>query len=142
MKRDLILFLGQAREWGMKLIGAPPSVPREKVLEIYRETASGHVLVGRLWCEHQEYVFSYDSSYKGKPISAFPKMDHEYRSSHLWPFFAIRIPPLDRNDMRQEIANRSLSEDQIIEILGSVARVSVSNPYEFKLVEPVSNGAS
>ena len=36
-------------------------------------------------------------------------------------------------DMREEIVNRSLNKDQTIEILGSIAKVSVSNPYEFKL---------
>ena len=31
------------------------------------------------------------------------------------------------------MSSRSLEKDQVIEILGLFARVSVSNPYEFKL---------
>ena len=41
---------------------------------------------------------------------------------------------MDREDMQKEIEKRSLNENQIIEILGSVAKVSVTSPYEFKLV--------
>ena len=68
-----------------------------------------------------------------EPISAFPRIDKEYRSECLWPFFAVRIPPMEREDVKEEITNRSLKEDQVIEILGSIARVSVTNLYEFRL---------
>ena len=134
MKKDLFELLSEAKNWGMNLISASSTTPREHALEVYCKTAVELVLVGRLSCEKEEYVFRYDSSYVGEPISAFPIMDQEYRSRHLWPFFAIRIPPLNREDMREEITNRSLREDQIIEVLGSVAKVSVANPYEFRLV--------
>ena len=133
MKRDLVSLLGQARDWGISLFSASSKTPKELKLEVYRKMSDQLVLIGRLSCEEDEYVFRYDTSYAGKPISAFPKLNQEYRSKLLWPFFAIRIPPLDREDMREEIAKRSLGEDQILEILGSVAKVSVANPYEFKL---------
>ena len=133
MTKDLFSLLSQAKEWGVRLIHAPSNTPQEQALEVYKNTAAKRVLVGRLTSDMGEYVFRYASSYKAEPISAFPRKNHEYRSKRLWPFFAIRIPPLDREDMRREIAHRSLREDQVIEILGSVAKVSVSNPYEFKL---------
>ena len=134
MKKGFLGVLNNAKSWGMNLIGAPPTAPRERTLEVYRQSMVEPVLVGRLSCERGEYVFRYVSGYAGKPISAFPRKDREYRSKHLWPFFAIRIPPLDREDMRKEIATRSLKEDQTIELLGSVAKVSIANPYEFRLV--------
>ena len=133
MKANIAELFNQAKIWGMNLIHAPSETPVERTLEIYRQSADERLLVGRLSCEQGEFVFRYDSSYRGEPISAFPDTEEEYRSRHLWPFFAIRIPPLDREDMRREIKNQSLGEDQIIEILGSVAKVSVTNPYEFKL---------
>ena len=133
MTRDLVSLLAQAKEWGVSLFGVSSKTPKELTLEVYRKTPSEDVWVGRLLCEGDEYVFRYDPSYAGQPISAFPALNQEYRSTFLWPFFAIRIPPLDREDMREEIANRSLGEDQVLEILGSVAKVSVANPYEFKL---------
>ncbi len=35
--------------------------------------------------------------------------------------------------MQKQISSGSLERDQVLEILGSVAKVSVTNPYEFKL---------
>ena len=134
MKENWMDLLNQARIWGTNLVYGTSETPMEQTLEIYRQSADERFLVGRLSCEQGEFVFRYDPNYRGKPISAFPNTEQEYRSRHLWPFFAIRIPPLDREDMRREIRNQSLREDQIIEILGSVAKVSVTNPYEFKLV--------
>ena len=133
MKRDLVSLLSQAKDWGASLFGTSSKTPKELTLEVCRTTPGEVVLVGRLSCEGDEYVFRYDTDYAQKPISAFPILHQEYRSTHLWPFFAIRIPPLDREDMREEIANRSLGEDQVLEILGSVAKVSVANRYEFRL---------
>ena len=133
MKTEFFGFLNQTKDWGMNLVTASSTAPRERVLEVYRKTAIKLNLVGRLSRENGEFVFRYDPGYVGEPISAFSTMNQEYRSSHLWPFFAIRIPPLDREDMRKEITNRSLRKDQIIEILGSVAKISLSNPYGFKL---------
>ena len=134
MKKDFLGLLSQTKDWGMNLISASSTTPREQTLAVYHKTGPEAILVGRLSCEQGEYVFRYDSGYVGKPISAFPRMGQEYRSGRLWPFFAIRIPPLNREDVREEIANRSLREDQILEVLGSVAKVSVANPYEFELV--------
>ena len=133
MKMQFVELLNHVKTWGINSVRAPSTKLEETTLEIYRQTTDESSLVGRLWCEDGEFVFRYDSGYRGKPISAFPDIEHEYRSVRLWPFFAVRIPPLDREDMRREIKNRSLRDDRVIEILGSVARVSVTNPYEFKL---------
>ncbi len=120
--------------WGTNLVQASSDESPERILGIYRPSSGEDRLVGRLFREQEEFVFRYDSDYDKDPISAFPKIDKEYRSKHLWPFFAVRIPPMDREDMQKEIERRSLNENQIIEILGSVARVSVTSPYKFKLV--------
>lgn len=133
MKKQFVELLGHVKTWGMNTFHAPSTTSVVQTLEVYRMSTEENVLVGRLSCEDDEFVFRYDSNYRWKPISAFPDTAHEYRSKSLWPFFAIRIPPFDREDMRREIVNQSLREDQIIEILGSVAKVSVTNPYEFKL---------
>ena len=132
MKKNFMDLLNP-KAWGTNLFHASSRSPLGRSLEIYRQTPDGKYLVGRLFREQDEFVFRYDSDYGKEPISAFPQIGQEYRSQHLWPFFAVRIPPIDREDMREEISARSLEEDQIIEILGSVAKVSVTNPYEFKL---------
>lgn len=133
MKRNWIDLFSQARIWGVDVVHASSEASKEQALEVYRQSENERFLVGRLSCENGEFVFRYDPNYAGDPISAFPNTVQEYRSSRLWPFFAIRIPPLDREDMRKEIESQSLDKDKIIEILGSVAKVSVTNPYEFKL---------
>ena len=133
MKKQFVELLNHVKTWGMNAVRAPSTTPVEQTLEIYRQSADDNSLVGRLSCEEGEFIFRYDENYKGKPISAFPEIKHEYRSRNLWPFFAVRIPPLNREDMRREIEKQSLREDQIIEILGSVTKVSITNPYEFKL---------
>ena len=132
MKKSF-MYLLNPKAWGANLIHAPSGAPLGRSLEIYRQMPDGGCLVGRLSREQDEFVFRYDSNYGAEPISAFPRIDQEYRSQHLWPFFAVRIPPIDREDMRKEISDLSLEEDQIIEILGLVAKVSATNPYEFKL---------
>ena len=133
MKKDIFDLLAHAKFWGTKRIRAPSETPPARTLEVFLQPAEPTSLIGRLSCEQGEYVFRYEPSYEGAPISAFPNMEQVYRSKNLWPFFATRIPPLDREDVRNAINERELREDQTIEILGSVARVSVANPYEFKL---------
>ena len=132
MKKSFMDLLNP-KVWRANLIRTSSATPMERKLDIYKQTPDGLCLVGRLSCEQDEFVFRYDPAYREEPISAFPGIDQEYRSQHLWPFFAVRIPPIDREDMRKEILDLSLEEDQIIEILGLVAKVSVTNPYEFKL---------
>lgn len=131
MKKIFVSWLNP-KVWGTCRIDTS-TTPVEHKLEVYRHTPDARSLVGRLSWEQDEFVFRYAPEYGSEPISAFPRIDQEYRSRHLWPFFAVRIPPLDRDDMREEILKRSLQEDQIIEILGGVAKVSVTNPYEFEL---------
>jgi HipA-like protein len=133
MKKSVFDLLTSARFWGTKRIPAPSTMPTESTLEVYLQSDGQPTLVGCLSWEQGEYVFRYEPSYTGRPISAFPEVGQEYRSRYLWPFFATRIPPLDREDMRKVINERKLNEDQTIEILGSIARLSTANPYEFRL---------
>lgn len=121
------------KSWGSNLIRASSDQSTERTLKIYRRTSGEPWLVGMLFRDQGEFVFRYDPEYDKVPISAFPEIDMEYRSESLWPFFAVRIPPMEREDVREEISNLSLEKDQVIEILGSIAKVSVTNPYVFKL---------
>lgn len=134
MKQKFADILKLAKVWGMSIDHEAPRGSEQHTLDVYRQSAGKHLLVGHLSSEQGEFVFRYDVDYTGKAISAFPDTSREYRSKRLWPFFAIRIPPFDREDMRNEIDSRSLNKEQVIEILGSLAKVSATNPYEFKLV--------
>ena len=132
MKRSFWDLL-KPNAWGTNLMQASADSSPERALSIYRHTPNESCLVGRLFREQEELVFRYADGFKLEPISAFPDKDKEYRSKALWPFFAVRIPPMDREDMQKQISSGSLEKDQVLEILGSVAKVSVTNPYEFKL---------
>jgi len=148
MRKSLFEFLSQVKEvkeWGLSLIEArqplseQPTASTEKhFVEIYRRGESGETVIGFLSQEGEEFVFRYDPKYAGSPISGFSRKNEEYRSGKLWPFFAVRVPPFSRQDMKEEMKKLSLSEGQIIEILGLITKVSISNPYEFRLKGPLA----
>ncbi len=133
MEKLAELLRNQRRSWGIHIFRAGRETSPEQYLEIYRETPGGRSLVGSLSQEEEKFVFRYDPDYRAEPISAFPDLAKEYRSEELWPFFSVRIPPIEREDMREAIAARNIKSDQPIELLGKVAKFSVTNPYEFQL---------
>jgi hypothetical protein len=94
-------------------------------------------LVGKLWQDQGDFVFEYDKAFAASPtaeaLSPFPQLDETYRSEELWPFFAVRIPPLRRADVRSLLEERGLKPGQTLEILGTLARRSATNPYELAL---------
>ena len=134
MLNNLVSLVGKAREWGTSLFQAPSERAAYTKLEVYRSTSDEPVLVGRLTSEAGVYIFSYDERYTGSPVPAFPDKGREYRSEFLWPFFAIRIPPLEREDVRQEMERKKLDEKDVFGILGTLGRISISNSYELRLV--------
>jgi HipA-like protein len=93
--------------------------------------------IGVLWQEDGFFRFKYDHAFvaseDAEPILAFPELRTEYVSRDLWPFFAVRIPPPDREDVRQALERLQLRPDQTLEILGKLARRSISNAYRFDL---------
>ena len=133
MSKSIFELLSHAKFWGSNLVQASSRTPAERNLEVFRSSWERRELVGRLSLEDGEFVFRYAEEYRGEPISAFPRIDREYRSGHLWPFFSVRIPPLSRDDMQDEIRSRALDEKDTLKVLGSVAKTSVTNPYEFVL---------
>jgi HipA-like protein len=95
------------------------------------------ILVGTLSQEEGDFVFRYDPGYVqlpgARPISAFPELLKEYKEKVLWPFFAARIPPLDREDVRAEIAKSHLQPHDTIRMLGTLSTKTITNPYRFEL---------
>jgi len=94
-------------------------------------------IIGTLSQERGEFVFRYDSGYAAdptaEPIPAFPDRESEYRSKDLWPFFAVRIPPVNRQDVSAALEHRGIRPDQTLEILGALASRTISNPYKLEL---------
>jgi HipA-like protein len=126
----------QLRSWGTVLPRA--SGDRGPTIHVYAPGKDREMRrIGTLWQEGRDFVFRYDPTFvaspDAEPISAFPELDETYRSAELWPFFAVRIPPLRREDVRMLLQKRGLRPEQTLEVLGAIARKSATNPYELRL---------
>lgn len=139
MEKIAEMIRKQSHFWGTHIFQAGGQPSSKRCLAIYIGIPDGdeRSLVGRLFQEkseeQSEFVFRYDPAYHKEPISDFPYLEREYRSKALWPFFSARIPPIDREDIREAIKALHIQSDQPLELLGKVARVSVTSPYEFQL---------
>lgn len=96
-------------------------------------TAEDPLLVGTLSCEDGQYIFRYSEVFKHRPelptIGAFPDRNHVYRSSELWPFFQVRIPPVDRPDVRQILEEKKLDRRDLMSLLPALGGRAVTSPY-------------
>jgi HipA-like protein len=125
--------------WGLALPQASPEVVAVRVRVLAPVEGAQHELrlIGVLSQEEGSFVFRYDPSFvastEAEPILAFPDLQTEYRSRELWPFFAVRIPPADRKDVREALARMHLRPDQTLEVLGTLAKRSISNAYRLDL---------
>lgn len=129
-------IMDQVRTWGMVLPRATGH--QGAVVQVYGPGKNGALqLVGRLWQEGGEFLFRYDSAFvslpDAEPISAFPQLDETYRSTELWAFFAVRIPPLRRADVKELLERLGIKAEQTLEVLGALAGKSPTNPYELRL---------
>lgn len=140
MKKPLTKVLDAIRDqlesWGFRAPRAGVADQGPRVL-LFGPSAGTTRRIGILSQEGGEFVFRYDHDFAqspgAEPLPAFPALDEEYRSRDLWPFFAVRIPPAERSDVRAALEHRGLRPEQTLEILAAVAKRSVSNPYRLEL---------
>ena len=111
-------------------------VHSQGALRVLVQTGSGMRLIGTLHKEGDEFVFRYDTAFSSapsaKPISAFPDLHREYRSERLWPFFSIRIPRVERQDVREVMERRDIPSDDVLRLLGELSSRAVASPYRFE----------
>ena len=91
------------------------------------------ILVGTLRREADDFVFEYSTEFvkSGLPLLPdFPKTGEVYRSPDLWPFFLVRLPPVDRPDVRAEIERMNRQADHTLQILSRLGRAAITSPYE------------
>jgi HipA-like protein len=97
---------------------------------------SDRVEIGVLAKEGPEFVFKYAESFLQRTdlpsLSAFPDRTREYRSRHLWPFFAVRLPPLDREDIAEIVRAQALDPADPMALLAVLGRKTVTSPYELR----------
>lgn len=140
MKTLIRSAAGAVREqldaWGITpRRAAPGRLPTQRVGVYLVSSASQPI--GYLFQRDEQFVFRYSESFKALPhplpISAFPDIEREYHSERLWPFFAVRLPPTDREDVRRALAEKMISEDETLRMLTELSRRVVSSPYELRL---------
>ena len=140
MNRFLHSILNDIKSWGLQVLSKSPEDKKGDVLEVYQNIPGmERKLVGYLQYENPEYIFQYDRAYDGALMFAFPDKTKTYKSTHLWPFFTIRIPPLDRPDIKKIMAEKSLNKNQILKLLGTLGKTSISNSYELEFIESTGN---
>lgn len=95
------------------------------------------VSVGELDYDGRMWTFRYSEEYKDRhdlrPIEGFDDLDRVYRSSLLFPFFAVRIPDADRSDVRMKLAKHKVRDPEATDLLKIFGRRVVSSP-AFELI--------
>jgi HipA-like protein len=103
----------------------------------YSPPSEEPVTVGFLEFAAGQWTFRYDDAYKGRrdlrPIEGFDDLNKEYRSSVLFPFFAIRVPNTDRDDVKEKLRQDHISDPTLTDLLRIFGRRVVSSP-AFELV--------
>ena len=100
--------------------------------------------IGALQQEDDEFVFRYDPEFIRlrdlPPLAEFPRLQQEYRSKTLWAFFASRLPPVERKDIKALLEREQgpISPKDVLRVLGRVAPRTVASPYELELAGPVA----
>jgi len=102
----------------------------------YAPANGPQVIVGYLTLEEDgRWAFAYDSEYRRsdlRPIEGFDDLDRIYRSTALFPFFAMRIPDPQRADVRERL--RDIEHPDAADLLRAFGRRAAASP-AFELVE-------
>ncbi len=125
---------GFLQAWGLSAAPVRPESPERRGVDIVLDVTSEEpLLVGTLSTEGGEYVFRYSEVFKRRldipAISAFPNRQEVYRASELWPFFQVRLPPLDRDDVRRLVEERHLDTEDLMALLPALGGHVVTSPY-------------
>jgi len=98
----------------------------------YEPSEDESVTVGFLDFDGSVWTFQYDDEYRRmphlRPIEGFDDTLKTYRSSTLFPFFAVRIPDVDRADVKRRLLSESVSDPDPAELLRLFGRRVVSSP--------------
>jgi HipA-like protein len=124
------------------LAGQKPQEAQQ--LRVYVDVEHRRHHVGTLTYEGEFWVFRYAEPFVAQaeipPISAFPDKTKSYRSRHLWPFFHVRVPPQDRDDVRDALQERGIRSSDTFGILAVLGGRTPTSPYEFELPAPGATG--
>jgi HipA-like protein len=106
------------------------STPMEAIAEF--ELSYKNILIGSLKLNNGLWSFTYSNEFKEQnSISAivdFPDKNKIYKSSALFPFFASRIPSLQRLKI-QKVVSENITKDEV-SLLKMFGKQSIANPYQ------------
>jgi HipA-like protein len=127
--------------WGGDELAQPSERPQPgRQIRVYITSDGERVHVGSLSKEHGEYVFEYSQQFKEHkelaPISAFREVSQPHRTKELPAFFRVRVPPLEREDVKRTVLELGIAPDDEFALLGAVGRKTITSPYELELREP------
>ncbi len=103
----------------------------------YTPPNDASLTVGTLDFDGQVWTFEYHDEYRARrdlrPLEGFDDLDRVYRSTALFPFFAVRIPDVDRQDIRRQLREADLADPEASDLLRFFGRHAASSP-AFELV--------
>jgi HipA-like protein len=82
------------------------------------------------------YSFHYLAAFEGKklaPLPGFPQLDKVYTATELFPFFRERIPDMRRPEVREQMKNQNISEEDLFALLVQLGRRTVTDSFELRL---------
>ncbi len=99
---------------------------------VYQPTDDLQVEVGELAFDGSVWSFEYSSDYRQRPelrpIEGFPELDRTYRSTVLFPFFAVRVPDVEREDVKRKLREGHVRDPEPTDLLRIFGRRVVSSP--------------
>jgi len=127
--------------WGGDALVQPSERPQPgREIRVYLTTEGERIHVGSLSKDEGEYVFEYSPQFKEQkelaPISAFREVSQPHRTRELPAFFRVRVPPLEREDVKRAVGELGIAADDEFALLGAVGRKTIASPYELELREP------
>ena len=121
----------------MKAMRSRRSQKAARFVLLYSPEQDRHVTVGHLEYDGKMWTFRYDDEYKQRndlrPIEGFDELEKVYQSSVLFPFFAVRIPDPERDDVKRRLEEDRVRHPEPTDLLRIFGRRVVSSP-AFELV--------
>lgn len=101
-------------------------------MQLFKNCTTRRLLVGHLEFDGSVWTFQYDAAYKARhelrPIEGFDEIDRVYRSTVLFPFFAVRIPDIDRDDVQRRLEAEHMEDPETADLLRIFGRKALSSP--------------
>lgn len=99
---------------------------------LYAEPDQQPIPVGQLSFDGHIWKFEYSPEYRLRedlrPIEGFDDRTKIYTSSVLFPFFAVRVPDVDRGDVQRTLKEQHVSDPDTTDLLRIFGRKVLSSP--------------